>query len=220
MNKAKQKFDITFWLAVGLLLFILIFVVYLQIDPEREQGARPTMVPMVLGDWRGVDLPIDSAAIDLIKPDFYIYRNYALDGQNINVFIGHYETLEKSDLAHSPLVCYPGQGWEITEKNRIEFKVSQRNIEFASMTVQKGAQENLVVFGYRTEKLITGSIIKARLHLIKERILNNSERSAFIRFSTGIVNGNLNGANRLLINFIKNNTILLYESINDESNHL
>jgi EpsI family protein len=216
MHEETKRVDIHFWISVGLLLGSLILLLGLKQDPGGEMKTEPPDFPLIVGYWRGVDLAMDKSAIDLIRPDAYVYRNYHYNGGTVNVFIGHYETLEKSDLAHSPLVCYPGQGWQITGKDEMALRLGNRHVELATMKVQRGTDESLVMYGYKADQLVTGSLFKARLHLIKGRILNRSGQSAFIRFSTDIIGGDVDGAENLLADFIRSSTALLYGAGRDD----
>jgi len=167
--------------------------------------------PRDLKDWRGVELTIDPGAIDLINPDIYIFRDYIRGSDRINVYIGYYESIEKSDLAHSPLVCYPGQGWKISAKKRISFAIDANSANFIRLIVSKGSVQHLVLYCYKAKELVTASEIKAKFYLLKEKIFHGRSQSAFIRFSTEIKNGDLEKAQNLLVNFIKYNKVFLFE---------
>lgn len=186
-----KKFDKIFWIALLLILLTGFITFHLGTTQNRLIKGDIQNFPLRFNGWRGVDLTISPDAIDLIQPDMFLFRNYARDKKVINVFIGYYENLDKSDLAHSPLVCYPGGGWIIHNKKNIALNVCGRDIELTQLLIKKGDIQNLVIYGYRAGELTTGNLIKARLYLIKHKVFNNVSNSAFIRFSTEIDNDEL-----------------------------
>jgi len=153
--------------------------------------------------WRGVELQMSPEVIQVIRPDMFVFRNYVRDGKTVNIYLGYYEGLDKSDLAHSPLVCYPGAGWDIKEKKGITVKVDGRDLGFTQLRLEKGHDAEMVIYGYRTGRLMTGSLTMARLHLVKRRILDGRSNSAFIRLSTPIVQGKEEAARSLLESFLE-----------------
>jgi len=185
------KSDKKFWIALLLILLIGFISFRLGTTQDRLIKGDVQHFPLRFNGWRGADLTMSSDAISLIQPDMFLFRNYERDKNVINVFIGYYENLDKSDLAHSPLVCYAGGGWIIHDKKDIVLNVRGCDLEFTQLEVKKGDIRNLVIYGYRDGKLTTGSLIKARLHLIKHKLFNNVSNNAFIRFSTDLNNDEL-----------------------------
>ncbi len=185
------KSDKKFWIALLLILLTGFITFRLGTTQDRLIKGDVQHLPLRFNGWRGADLTMSPDAISLIQPDMFLFRNYERDKKVINVFIGYYENLDKSDLAHSPLVCYPGGGWIIHDKKDIVFNVRGCDLEFTQLQVKKGDMRNLVIYGYRAGKLTTGSLIKARINLIKHKVFNNVSNSAFIRFSTDLNNDEL-----------------------------
>jgi len=185
------KSDKKFWIALLLILLTGFITFRLGTTQDRLIKGDIQHFSLQFNGWRGADLTMSSDAISLIQPDMFLFRNYERDKKIINVFIGYYENLDKSDLAHSPLVCYPGSGWIIHDKKDIVLNMRGCDLEFTQLQIKKGDIQNLVIYGYRAGKLTTGSLIKARLHLIKHKIFNNVSNNAFIRFSTDLNNDEL-----------------------------
>lgn len=162
----------------------------------------PNGLPIVFKDWHGEDMSIDTNALSLIKPDMYIFRNYVRKGNSVNVYAGYYENLEKSDLIHSPLVCYPGRGWEIIENKELKVNIRAGETGIAQLKLQKGETQHIVIYGYRVGKLTTGNFFEVRVSMIKRAFRKQPTSNFFFRFSTEIVNDNDRDAQELLLAFM------------------
>jgi EpsI family protein len=82
--------------------------------------------------------------------DDYIFRTYEKDGVQITLYIGFYYTADKVSAAHSPLVCFPGQGWTITEPEYKQLKVGDHQINYAQIDATLGNQKELIVYWYQS----------------------------------------------------------------------
>jgi Protein of unknown function (DUF3485) len=83
-----------------------------------HEGVRRAVdqVPYLVGDWIGQDVPVPTRSEELLKPNAILSRRYthALTGQEVGVLFVH--CFDARDLqGHYPPVCYPSQGWEMTD---------------------------------------------------------------------------------------------------------
>jgi len=173
------KSDKKFWIALLLILLIGFISFRLGTTQDRLIKGDVQHFPLRFNGWRGADLTMSSDAISLIQPDMFLFRNYERDKNVINVFIGYYENLDKSDLAHSPLVCYAGGGWIIHDKKDIVLNVRGCDLEFTQLEVKKGDIRNLVIYGYRDGKLTTGSLIKNDFYMQLDKLFEGSTENIY-----------------------------------------
>ena len=178
MKKIDKIFLLCFFLILST-CFLRYFV--LGADNKKIVKIETDIFPSEINGWHSTDLVMEASALNLIQPDMFLFRNYTRENKNINVFIGYYETLDKSDLAHSPLICYPGSGWTIEEKRTIKLNIKGDDIGFTQLKLKKGSRRDLVLFGYKTKGLMTGDLIRARINLIKNNFFNGRDNSAFRR---------------------------------------
>jgi len=54
--------------------------------------------------------PLDAQTFSFLDLDDYTQTRYGKDGKSVSLYIGYYFSLDKVSAAHSPLVCFPGQG--------------------------------------------------------------------------------------------------------------
>jgi hypothetical protein len=73
------------------------------------------LIPHTLpGGWIGRDVPVPTAATDLLKPNILISRSYQQLRGDSAVGLLLVQTTNRQDLMqHHPPVCYPNQGWHM-----------------------------------------------------------------------------------------------------------
>lgn len=100
-------------------------------------------VPAVIGDWVGVDCPISTATISILKPNVLISRQYVnvRTGQNASVLL--VQCADRRDLiGHYPPVCYPGQGWSVTSDKHVNIQVKNSLIPMLEYKMVKPGSNN------------------------------------------------------------------------------
>jgi len=125
VEKIRRNFRYRGTLAAPLLGCLLLFGIVIEkvsirlpvVDARpyhkhvREVAAK---LPTLMGDWVGVDVPMSTAAVSVLKPNVMISRHF------VNVRTGYQATVllaqfpDRRDLlGHYPPVYYPNQGWRI-----------------------------------------------------------------------------------------------------------
>lgn len=168
-------------------LFIITgMVLFLAHKLTNMHHGTSVSLPMEIGQWKGADIPMDPVALSMIQPDAYIYRNYMHGQLFVNLYIGWYETMEKSDLAHSPLVCYQGQGWVVRDQRerRIPVAVNHDFLDAQRMIIEKAGQGDIVLYWFQTEGYSTGELGKMRLRMLCNKVFGRPNTNCFVRVST------------------------------------
>lgn len=197
------------------IIFIVLAVVYLATGAltfllsERglsENGqATHLKISRSFASWTGTDIPMESNALDLIQPDAMIFRSYKGDtGIKVTLYVGFYLTMEKSDLAHSPLVCYTGQGWRYeSDGNRlITPPEPYGNVRASSVIVQKGNYRELVWFWFQGKNYSSNILWRMRLKLFINELMGEETWNYFIRISTPIDQADIITSEEILIKFV------------------
>ncbi len=95
-----------------------------QAKSERlaEFSKRLESVPLQVGDWQGVDQPVDQEQFKLSNCDNYVSRTYTnRDGQSVNVYL--VSGSARHVTIHTPDWCYVGAGYNMV------YEPQQYNIE-------------------------------------------------------------------------------------------
>lgn len=87
---------------------------------------RPlSSLPLQLGSWHGVDVPLRDGVLDIAKNDDYVNRRYLNkeSTHTVGLYIG-YTVQPDNMLGHRPRVCYPAHGWTNKETSRSRIVLS------------------------------------------------------------------------------------------------
>ncbi len=162
--------------------------VEIQSKPETG-GTKDLNLPLHLDGWEGIDVPLSDSAINKIKPDNFLFRNYRKNGEDLNVYLGYYSSLKKSDSAHLPTICYPAQGWDIVENSVITTSFNNRKRSFSRLKMKKGMMSEVVYFAFMAAGSDTNDLFRLRNVLVKNLLLGKRTDNLLIRFSVPVTDG-------------------------------
>ena len=99
----------SFWIS------LLLMVATLAVVQKMHTGTDVVVLkknldklPYTINGMQGVDIPMDTAVVEELDTDVYLFRNYmSKDDRVINVYIGYYGTQKGGRSNHSPEGCYP-----------------------------------------------------------------------------------------------------------------
>lgn len=78
-------------------------------------------LPMQLGVWQGIDVPLDPEIVKKTRTDQHVNRLYRHGGKLPPVFaFVAYGVSMRDLLPHRPEVCYPGAGWTWKSTTKLE----------------------------------------------------------------------------------------------------
>ncbi len=193
-----------------LIIFVLtgaiLYSVHHEEKASRNTSTKPLDIQENIPGWVGTDVPLDMNALNLIRPDAMIFRNYRNQaGEVVNLYIGFYNTMDKSDLAHSPLVCYPGQGWRVKQGDvkEVRFVGLPASIQVSPLTIEKDKDTELVWYWFQTRDYSTASLGKMRMTLLWNKLSGRSTPNCFARISVTINHGRFSEGERQLKTFME-----------------
>jgi hypothetical protein len=93
--------------------------------PERPSLRRPLKsLPLEIGDWIGVDLPVDAETVRQAQTTEYLSREYEhrkRPGLKVNLWVNF--SIMGTNLRHTPEICLPSGGWEKVEPQTRAFEI-------------------------------------------------------------------------------------------------
>jgi EpsI family protein len=138
-----------------------------------------------------------------LELDDYANQSYSNGEATVSLFIGYYLTTKKVGAAHSPLVCFPGQGWVVSGKEEKSIAVSGRDIHFTLMTVERGQEKDLILYWFQAyDKTAPGTFLQ-KVYTLLAKWLHSREDNAFVRVSVPVRDQGLNEALATAEAFIK-----------------
>ena len=104
-------------------------------------------VPMRIGDFQGRDLPVDQSIFDFLSAAGMLEREYR--GPRGPVWLSVIYAANWRSV-HSPMGCYPAQGWEVLDERPVEFpaQAGGEPLHARLLRVKKDDQERLAIFSF------------------------------------------------------------------------
>ncbi|KJS00628.1 MAG: hypothetical protein VR65_11595 [Desulfobulbaceae bacterium BRH_c16a] len=171
------------------LLVLTSFLVYRPTELVRV--VKPMSLQVVLGPVDGFKLlattPLDDATVSFLELDDYTQSRYARDRDNVDLYIGYYNGLDKVSAAHSPLVCFPGQGWAVDQPTEHYIEVGQEAVNYAEMVASLGDRKELVLYWYQADNKTVAKVYKNKINAVINKLMGQSEEQAFVRITVPIV---------------------------------
>ncbi len=183
-----MKPHIRFISGVFILSTAVVFL-YAHIFAITEDSHRPDKeFPVCISDWVSRDVIYDEQDLSSLSPDQIIYKTYdnGHSGPPITLFIAYYNTLEKADLSHSPIVCFTGQGWHIEKVTKAVIPIHRPNtpeIRVNQMIQTKLDTTMITLFWHQSANRTFSNRGVQKLFLFVERLLGKKDDNAFVRLT-------------------------------------
>ncbi len=155
---------------------------------SAEQGVETVeKIPLQIGEWQGVDHPLDQLVYDILETKSILHRSYR-NNQGQEVFLSVVYYAETKVDFHAPEGCLGGQGVK-TEKTPATVNISTGSGEIFPLRVNKLLQHQdsrttLVYYFYKTGSFVGRNYIKLRLNLVLNKFKEAKKSGSLIRVST------------------------------------
>jgi EpsI family protein len=162
--------------------------------------------PATVDKWSSVgDAPIDQDSLDKLKPDDYLSRNYLANGDAalVNFFVGYFNSRRDGRAPHSPEWCLPGAGWKslTTKRIQIPYGGSPSGFTANEYVIQKGLEEELVLYWYHQGTRSVAGELMAQLYSLPDLIFHGRTDTALIRIIVPVRSGDMPQATQTAIRF-------------------
>jgi EpsI family protein len=162
-----------------------------EVPVERSTFAS---FPMEIGPWRAiVDPPLDPDILRMLGVDDYLSRAYYQpNGPSVGLYLGFYGSQRQGDTIHSPMNCLPGAGWEPVSESTLDIANvdgAGRNITVNRYLIQKGLDQNLVLYWYHGRGRVIANEYMSKAFLIRDAIVSNRTDGSLVRVIVPIAHG-------------------------------
>ena len=141
--------------------------------------------------------------LKMLQLDDYVFANFKGHDRNINLYIGYYYSAGKAYRAHSPLVCYPAQGWKVDSKPMIAtLATGPYTINYEEIVTSLGQEKELVLYWYQSHLLTNTQVYKNKIDMGYNKLVNNDEQHAFVRVAVPIGKSSYDEAKKSAVDFI------------------
>jgi EpsI family protein len=187
----ENNINIKLIVIIGILLVTSLFVYGYSQPPA---GGKKVLLADYVGDVDGYNIASAIALTDghekMLKLDDYLFANFS-DGDNaVNLYIGYYYTASKASAAHSPLICYPSQGWKVdTEPIRSTLSAGPHTIHYEEIVTSNGNVTELVLYWYQAGLLTNTQNYRNKVSMGYNKLVHHNEQHGFVRVSVPFTAG-------------------------------
>ena len=162
--------------------------------------------PMQIGEWAGRRDRLSDLVLDNLELSDYILADYRKNTTTpVNLYIAYYENQRKGRSPHSPRVCIPAGGWQITRFNRITVPLqyqAKNGVRINRVLIERGGQKQLVYYWFQQRGRILANEYTVKWYLLRDAIVDNRTDGALVRITTRIGEGEtVSEGDRRLLDF-------------------
>ena len=142
-------------LAVNALLAAALLALHLGAGvkaPATLSKYRLASLPRQVEGWRGEDGGWKAETVTAIDAEDWLLRRYQdPSGSTVWLYVGFHSGISFGGSSpHSPLLCYPGQGWVVVDSTIEQIRLAEgSSIPVNSLLVQKGLEQRLVRYWFQ-----------------------------------------------------------------------
>ena len=119
--------------------------------------------PLQIGEWTGIDIPMDEEIIRATDTDATLKRQYSRQNgfQSVSFYIAC-GVRARDLMPHRPEVCYTGSGWTLTDSQTLQMSdtLSGNLMQFAGGSL--GSQKVMVLYYYIVDGQFTQDVSHLR----------------------------------------------------------
>jgi EpsI family protein len=144
--------------------------------------------PMQLGEWRGSASVLEREIERVLAADDYLSATYAEPaGAPVNLFVAFYHSQTDGGGIHSPEVCIPAGGWEVSSwRERAVTLPSGESFMVNRAVIQKGLSRQLVYFWFEQRGRRMTSDYAAKLVTVYDSLRSGRTDGGLVRLITPI----------------------------------
>ena len=160
-----------------------------ELVPERALFAS---FPTSIDGWRGAHSSLEPQVEHFLGLTDYVLADYAkADKRPVNLYVAYYATQRTGVSPHSPSVCIPGNGWQITGFERTKFPVdgTSATLPINRVVIARGSSRQLVYYWFEERGTKMANEYWVKLYLLRDAIFANRTDGALVRLTTPIYPG-------------------------------
>ncbi len=165
--------------------------------------------PLQLGKWQGHNDYLSQIYLDQLKLTDYVVINYAQpeSGNGVNFYSAYYQYQRQGVQVHSPKVCIPGDGWQITqfeERKLPDITLDGNALQVNRAVIEKGDNRQLVYYWFQQRGRNLTNEYLVKWYLFYDAITMNRTDGSLIRLVTNVdKNEKIEEADERLQSFLK-----------------
>jgi exosortase D (VPLPA-CTERM-specific) len=155
-----------------------------EIIPDRT---RFVTFPNQIGLWQGRTSLLEPEIERGLALDDYILSDYkGSDGKTVNLYVAYYRSQRKGESPHSPIVCIPGGGWQITKFERTSYTNNSAELPLNRAIIERDSIKEVVYYWFDERGRKNNNEYLAKWYLLADAIVMNRTDGALVRLITQV----------------------------------
>jgi exosortase D (VPLPA-CTERM-specific) len=146
--------------------------------------------PLQIDHWQGSALVLDPDTKRVLAADDYLLANYDADGQEVGLLMSFYKSQTKGSGIHSPEICLPGGGWEVSQWEQVPVTIRQggamQTYHVNRAVIQKGLNRQLVYYWFDEQGRRATNDYEAKFLSVWNTITKGRSDGGLVRLTTPI----------------------------------
>jgi exosortase D (VPLPA-CTERM-specific) len=160
-----------------------------EILPDRT---RFVSFPAELGPWQGSHSLLEPAVEHALGLEDYILSDYRRpQNEVVNFYVAYYASQRKGSSPHSPSVCIPGGGWQITQFDRASYQSAAlaKPLPLNRVIIARDKDRQLVYYWFVQRGRNVANEYWSKWYLFVDAITKNRTDGALVRLVTPLSPG-------------------------------
>ena len=159
--------------------------------------------PSQIADWNVKRRYLTIELQDNLDADDYFIGEYRRpDGESVELYMAYHALQQNGSALHSPEVCIPGGGWKITDGSRTVLETPHGEINVRRMVIDLRFDRRLVYYWFQQQGQTFNDENLARASLLLSAFKSQRTDSSLVRFTTPIVDDDIDAADARITGFI------------------
>jgi exosortase D (VPLPA-CTERM-specific) len=162
-------------------------------DPSVRPPDREPLVafPMQMESWTGTTARLDPEIEKVLGADDYLNAIYSAPNETeiVSFFVAYYTKQTEGQGIHSPEVCLPAGGWEVSNLRPMELDMTADGygkFQANRAVIQKGLTRQLVIYWFEGRGERVANDFSAKLNVLVDSITKGRTDGALVRYVTPI----------------------------------
>ncbi|MCD6388403.1 MAG: EpsI family protein [Desulfobulbaceae bacterium] len=147
----------------------------------RELSLEEALLPALTSWSCGDRISLSASTVEALELDDYLFSSFSKNNNTLSLYIGYYLNQAKIGAAHSPLVCFSGQGWLLSDRKDKTITIGNDRLHLASMVISKGEEKKLVLYWFQAYDKTSPGTFMQKLNLLQAKLIHSREDNAFVR---------------------------------------
>jgi exosortase D (VPLPA-CTERM-specific) len=190
-------------IALAALFWAAIYTPKVSYPDRLRFQSFPDAVSVESATWRGEREILDADIQAVLKADDYLVSTYVAPtgGNSVNLLIAYYRSQVEGAGIHSPEVCLPAGGWEVSGWAGRAVSVDG-GFTVNRAIIQKGVNRQLVYYWFEQRGRRVTSDYAAKAYTVWDSVRSGRTDGALVRVVTPIQGSDVEGADTRLASFL------------------